>query len=79
VSERPPELQRIDALGLKCPLPVLLVRRALARAAPGGIIELHADDALAHIDVPAFCAAERHALLDVTAAGEGRIFRIRRA
>ena len=69
----------IDALGLKCPLPVLLVRRALSTASPGAVIALHADDPLAKIDLPAFCGREGHALLGIETSVNGQIFRIRKA
>lgn len=41
----------LDARGLRCPLPVLRLRRA---ARPGMTIELVADDPAAAADVPAF-------------------------
>jgi tRNA 2-thiouridine synthesizing protein A len=71
--------QIIDALGLKCPLPVLLARRTLATIASGAIIAVYADDPLAKIDLPAFCNSEGHALLGVEACVNGQIFRIRKA
>lgn len=69
----------VDALGLKCPLPVLLARRALAAASPGTLITVHADDPLAKIDLPAFCNSEGHALLGIENTVNGQIFRIRKA
>ena len=69
----------IDALGLKCPLPVLLARRALNAASPGAVVTLHADDPLAKIDFPVFCAREGHALIGVEPSVSGQIFRIRKA
>ncbi len=47
-----PPCRRIDALGLKCPLPALKVRRALSAMAPGEILEIIADDAMSAIDIP---------------------------
>jgi tRNA 2-thiouridine synthesizing protein A len=41
----------VDARGLKCPLPVLKLRR---EARPGMVIDLIADDPAAAADVPAF-------------------------
>ncbi|HXZ67900.1 MAG TPA: sulfurtransferase TusA family protein [Alphaproteobacteria bacterium] len=69
----------IDALGLKCPLPVLLARRALNAASPGAIIVLYADDPLAQIDLPVFCEREGHRLLGVELSVSRQIFRIRKA
>ena len=49
-NEEPAE--RLDALGLKCPLPTLKTRRALAKLAAGRLLEVAADDPLAAIDIP---------------------------
>jgi tRNA 2-thiouridine synthesizing protein A len=52
------QTQSLDLRGLKCPLPALFARRALARAMPGTTIEVIVDDPLAPIDVPHMCAQE---------------------
>lgn len=44
----------IDARGLKCPLPVLKLEKALANAKPGTLIVL-ADDPVARVDIPVLC------------------------
>ncbi|MFT6451194.1 MAG: tRNA 2-thiouridine synthesizing protein A [Halocynthiibacter sp.] len=46
----------IDALGLLCPLPVLRVRKALAGMEAGALLRIEADDPMAAIDIPHFCA-----------------------
>lgn len=56
--------QELDLRGLKCPLPALLSRRALARAEPGAIIEVLVDDPLAPVDVPHMCHVEGFHVLD---------------
>lgn len=53
----------IDAIGLKCPLPVLRLRKRLEDVAPGGVVRLLASDPMAAIDVPHFCSEAGHALL----------------
>jgi tRNA 2-thiouridine synthesizing protein A len=45
----------LDLRGLKCPMPALLARRALARAGAGDFLEILCDDPLAPIDVPHMC------------------------
>ena len=52
--------QKLDLRGLKCPLPALFCRRALARAEPGTVIEVWADDPMAAVDVPHMCHSEGH-------------------
>lgn len=56
---------RLDLRGLKCPLPALFSRRALARARPGTVIEVWVDDPLAPIDVPHMCHGEGYDVLEV--------------
>ncbi|MEJ0027631.1 MAG: sulfurtransferase TusA family protein [Rhizomicrobium sp.] len=64
----------LDLRGLKCPLPALMVRRALARAAPGAEIALLADDPLAHIDIPHMCRQEGYAV--VSSERDGAVVRL---
>ncbi len=60
----------MDLRGLKCPLPALLVRRALAAKAPGAVVSVIADDPLAYIDVPHMCRQEGHEVLDCAREGD---------
>ncbi|MFW5655285.1 MAG: sulfurtransferase TusA family protein [Roseicyclus sp.] len=53
----------IDAVGLKCPLPVLRLRKRLQDLGPGRVVRLLASDPMAEIDVPHFCAEAGHAFL----------------
>jgi tRNA 2-thiouridine synthesizing protein A len=70
--------ETLDLSGLKCPLPALMARRALARLAQGEILTVVATDPLAVVDIPHMCGKEGHHLENV-AREEGRsIFRIRR-
>ena len=59
----------VDARGHRCPVPTLRLRRALARAAPGRVVRLLADDPMARIDVPHFAAAHGCQVLAVEDAG----------
>jgi tRNA 2-thiouridine synthesizing protein A len=68
----------LDLRGLKCPMPALLVRRALARAAPGKEIEVVADDPMAAVDIPHMCHHEGHAVVSQSRDGEVSRFRLRR-
>jgi tRNA 2-thiouridine synthesizing protein A len=56
---------KLDLRGLKCPLPALFSRRALARAAPGTILEIWTDDPMAPIDVPHMCHGEGYDVVEV--------------
>ena len=63
----------LDAKGLKCPLPVLRARKALKGVAPGGLLEVLADDPAAPKDFRAFCETAGCALEE--SAAEGTKFR----
>jgi len=69
----------LDLRGLKCPLPALLAKKALARAAPGAALIILADDPLAAVDIPHMCHGEGHAVDSVTQAEGHRVFAVRRA
>lgn len=65
---------RLDARGLRCPLPVLKARKRLGEIPDGATLEVIADDPAAWIDMPHFCAEAGHALLesrDAPAEGDG--------
>jgi tRNA 2-thiouridine synthesizing protein A len=66
----------VDARGHRCPVPSLRLRRALARAAPGTIVTLLADDPLARIDVPHLIGAGPHRLLETATTPEGLRFSV---
>lgn len=65
----------IDARGLLCPLPLLRLARALARAQPGTVAVLLATDPAAVGDVEAFCRESGNALLGTER--EGMLYRFR--
>jgi tRNA 2-thiouridine synthesizing protein A len=65
----------LDLRGLKCPLPALLSRRALARLPPGQEVEVLADDPLAAIDIPHMCRREGYEV--VQSEQNGAVVRLR--
>ena len=54
----------LDLTGLKCPLPILRAKKALATLDSGAIITILATDAGAPADFAAFCQHTGHELLD---------------
>lgn len=69
----------LDLRGLKCPLPVLHVRKALGAAAVGSLLVVQCTDPMAAIDLPNLA---RETGDDIEQqAGEGRtlVFHIRKA
>ena len=71
--------QTLDATGLLCPLPVLKAAKRLKSMAPGEVLEMHADDPAAVIDVPHFCNEQGHSLLSSRDDGSVQVYVIRRA
>lgn len=55
------EPRRIDARGLKCPLPVLKLEKLLAQVPEGAVIVVEATDPMAKIDIPLHCRQNGYA------------------
>jgi tRNA 2-thiouridine synthesizing protein A len=60
----------LDLRGLKCPLPALFARRAVAGAGAGEAITVLADDPLAGVDIPHMCRQEGFDVLELERAGD---------
>ena len=69
----------IDARGLNCPLPVLRLRKRLQALTAGARVDLLTTDPAALRDVPAFCRAQGHALLETISEDRATRFRIQKA
>ena len=59
----------MDARGLKCPLPVLKMEKALAGLAEGGRLVVLATDPMAQVDIPLYCHQNGHAVTAARDAG----------
>jgi tRNA 2-thiouridine synthesizing protein A len=71
----------INALGRKCPLPIIMLAERIGEVAVGQIVEVLADDPAAKTDVPAWCGLKSHDYVgsaDLGAEG-GRAFLVRRS
>lgn len=55
--------QTLDVTGLKCPLPILKAKKALAQMGAGQVLRVLATDAAAPDDFAAFCRQTGHVLL----------------
>lgn len=58
----------VDARGHRCPVPTLMLRKALASGPAGGLVRLLADDPMARIDAPLLVREAGHQLLRVEEA-----------
>lgn len=68
--------QVLDALGLRCPLPVLKARKALSALAAGQVLEVLANDPAAPEDFAALCQVTGHRLVAQTWDGGAHRFLI---
>ena len=50
----------LDCRGLRCPLPVLKMEKALARLGPAATLVVLATDPMAKIDIPLYCRQHGH-------------------
>ena len=70
----------LDLRGLKCPLPALKARKALAKLSPGDTLVLECTDPLSAIDIPNLVRQTGDALEESTKRGRPAllVFRIRK-
>jgi tRNA 2-thiouridine synthesizing protein A len=64
------ELERLDARGLLCPLPVIRTQDAVKRLRPGTVLEVLSTDAGTIHDIPAWCRVHGHELLSIAESTE---------
>ncbi|MGI5309911.1 sulfurtransferase TusA [Rheinheimera sp. WS51] len=53
----------LDALGMRCPEPVMMIRLTIRNMQPGQSLLIIADDPATTRDIPAFCRFMDHELL----------------
>jgi tRNA 2-thiouridine synthesizing protein A len=69
----------LDLRGLKCPLPALYTRKALAGLAPGDVLLVECTDPLAAIDIPNLLRETGDVLEDMRREAKLMAFRVRKA
>ena len=69
---------KVNANGLICPEPIMMLHRAINDSVDGAIIELEATDPTAERDVTKFCHFLGHELLDFKRTGDQLTFKIRK-
>ena len=69
----------IDAVGRRCPLPVIDLAKRVTEVPVGAVIEVLADDPAAAADIPAWCRMRGHEYVGEGAAPDGvPVYRVRR-
>ena len=69
----------IDALGRKCPIPIIMLAEQIRGVPIGGTIAVLADDPAAKTDVPAWCTMKSHEFVALSALPRGWSLLIRRS
>lgn len=57
-------IQQLDALGLRCPEPVMVIRKTVRKLQVGELLEIIADDPATTRDIPSFCRFMEHELVE---------------
>ena len=74
----PQPLLTIDALGRKCPIPIIMLAEQIRDVPVGAVIAVLADDPAAYTDVPAWCGMKSHEFVFRNELESGWAFGIRR-
>jgi len=70
---------RIDAVGKRCPLPVIELAKRIDAVEIGEEVALVADDPAAAADVPAWCRMRGHDYVGARPDGEATAYLVRRS
>lgn len=76
---RPAPALTIDALGRKCPIPIIMLAERIRDVPVGETIAVLADDPAARTDVPAWCAMKSQEFVAASELSRGWSFLIRRS
>jgi tRNA 2-thiouridine synthesizing protein A len=68
----------LDATGLYCPEPVMMLHKQIRELASGGILAVVATDPSTQRDIPKFCAFLGHELLEQSVEADVFYFTIRK-
>ena len=69
----------IDALGRKCPIPIIMLAERIREVAIGETIAVLADDPAAKSDLPAWCMLKSQEYLETRELASGWAFLVRRS
>ncbi len=76
---RPAPMLVIDALGRKCPIPIIMLAERIRDVPIGEMIAVLADDPAARADVPAWCVMKSQEFVTATDLPQGWSFLIKRS
>ena len=58
------KIKELDTLGLRCPEPVMMVRKTVRKMQEGELLNVIADDPATTRDIPSFCRFMEHTLVE---------------
>ena len=70
--------KKLDACGLICPEPVMLLHKAIREIKTGEVLEVLATDPSTQRDIPKFCQFLGHQLMLEEVAGDNYIFHLKK-
>ena len=71
-------LLTIDALGRKCPIPIIMLAEQIRDVPVGQVVAVRADDPAAYTDIPSWCGLKSHELVYRDALESGWEFGVKR-
>ncbi|MEZ3178434.1 aminotransferase class V-fold PLP-dependent enzyme [Streptomyces pimonensis] len=77
-TEEKNEALVVDALGRRCPIPVIELARVIDGVPPGGTVRVLADDEAARLDIPAWCEMRGQEYVGEEPADRGTAYVVRR-
>jgi len=69
----------IDAIGKRCPLPVIDLAKRIDDVPVGALVAVVSDDPAAATDIPAWCRMREHEYVGAETAGDATTYLIRRS
>ena len=68
----------VDALGRRCPIPVIELAKVIGDVPVGGTVTVLSDDEAARLDIPAWCEMRGQEYVGEREAAQGRAYLVRR-
>lgn len=78
-SEEPAPDDKLDCIGIACPMPIVKISQKMRELRPGGILEVWADDEGAKADIPAWCIGSGNEFIAREEYGKQMKFLIQKA
>ncbi|WP_069771214.1 cysteine desulfurase/sulfurtransferase TusA family protein [Streptomyces sp. LUP30] len=77
-ADAPGEALVVDALGRRCPIPVIELAKVIGDVPVGGTVRVLSDDEAARLDIPAWCEMRGQEYLGEEPADRGAAYTVRR-